>query len=406
MFYIIVSTVLAGAIMRVLCVLILHFPLICEIRRHPSIKGRPAIVTYASGFQKLVMDYSPELEGLQRNMPLQQAFARHGEVELLQADILYYRTVFNRVLDELEEISPLVEGTDLDQAYIGLDGLHLLYPNDEAVINAVREAIPEDFAPQMGIAENKFLAYLAALYSSPDSYQILSGDAGAFLRDFPCDVLPVSLKSKNRLHDFGMHTLGQVATLPPGPFQAQFGLEGRKIIDLARGHDDTPLYPRFIEELIEESVMLPSVTVSLEAILLAVESLLVRIFAKVSAKGLGIRKLALWTRSWNSEQWERAIQFKELAMDMRTTIPRIKRVLEYFPQPGPAEQVGVKITRFGYLRGRQKSLFSEIRAKDHLAEDIQQLELRLGSPQVYKVKEVEPWSRIPERRYALAPADR
>jgi DNA polymerase-4 len=37
------------------------------------------------------------------------------------------------------------------------------------------------------------------------------------------------------------------------------------------------------------------------------------------------------------------------------------------------------------------------------SEALKQLEFRLGSPQVFKVKEVEPWSRITERSYALKP---
>lgn len=73
--------------MKILCVLLPHFPLRYEIRRHPELAARPAIVTYTEGSQKLVLDYSPELEDLQRNMPLQQALARHGEAELIQADI-------------------------------------------------------------------------------------------------------------------------------------------------------------------------------------------------------------------------------------------------------------------------------------------------------------------------------
>ena len=93
-------------------------------------------------------------------------------------------------------------------------------------------------------------------------------------------------------------------------------------------------------------------------------------------------------------------------MDVRSAVSRIKRILENYPQPGPVEQAGIKITGLGYPRGRQKSLFREVRAKDHLAEDIKQLELKLGNPQVYTVKEVEPWSRIPERRYALTPTNR
>ena len=93
-------------------------------------------------------------------------------------------------------------------------------------------------------------------------------------------------------------------------------------------------------------------------------------------------------------------------MDIKTVINRIKRVMEEYPQPGPVEQIGLNISRLGYPGGRQKSLLREIRSQDHLMEDIRQLELRLGNPQVYRVKEVEPWSRIPERRYVLAPTNR
>jgi len=392
--------------MKILCALMPHFPLMCEVMRSPFIKGQPVIMTYTSGSAKLVLDWSPELDGLLKDMPLQQALARHGQAELIPADIPCYRSVFNGVLGALEGVSPLVEGAELGCAYVGVDGLHLIYPDDEALIDAVRKALPESFEVQIGIAANKFLAYLAARSCSPGGRMVLNGNVAGFLRNLSCDVLPISVKSKGKLRAFGLHTLGQVAALPPGPVQAQFGPEGRRIRDLARGQDDTPLHPRMMEQVIDENATLPSVTVSLDAILLAAESLLSNVFTTVADKGLGIRSLTLWTRTWNTEQWERTVQFKEPAMEMKSALARIKRVLEDYPQPGPVEQVGVKINRLGYPQGRQRSLFSKIRAKDHLMEDIRQLELRLGNPQVYKVKEVEPWSRIPERRYALTPTGR
>jgi DNA polymerase IV len=391
--------------MRILCVLLPHFPWRCELRRQPDLAGRPSIVTYTEGSQKLVTDFSPDLDGLQPDMPLQQALALHGQVELLLADIQYYGTVFNEILDALEQLSPLVEGADPGCIYIGAGGLQLIYPDDDALVAAVRGAVT-DFAPLIGIAANKFLASLAARYSPPGDYKVLNGNVDAFLRDLSCDILPVSIKSRGKLRDFGLATLGQVATLPPGPFQSQFGPEGKKIWGLSGGDDATPLYPRFMEEVIEESTVMPSVTVSLDAILVAAESLLAGIFAGHALKGRGIRSLTLWTRSWNAERWERTINFKDPAMEVRSAVSRIKRILEDYPQPGPVEQAGIKINGLGYPRGRQKSLFSDLRAKEHLAEDIKQLELRLGNPQVYSVKEVEPWSRIPERRYALTPTNR
>jgi DNA polymerase-4 len=155
------------------------------------------------------------------------------------------------------------------------------------------------------------------------------------------------MESKSKLHDFGVHTLGQVAALPLGPVQAQFGPEGKRIWELARGHDDTPLYPRMMAENIEESVLLTLATVSLDAILVSVETLLSRVFIRIGPRGMGIRSLNLWTRSYSLGHWERSVRFKDAAMDIKTVISRVKRVLEDYPQPGPVEQVGVRITGLG-----------------------------------------------------------
>ena len=393
--------------MKILCVLLPHFPWRCEVRKNPVIRDRPAVIIRATGSHRLVLDFSPELDSLQPGMPLQPALARYGDAELLQANVPYYRAAFNEILASLEQRSPLVEGAELGCAYVGGDGLHLIYPDDDALLQAMREAIPEVFVPQIGIAGNKFLAYLATRRSPPGGHRVLTGsDVASFLNDLPSDVLPVSPKAKSRLHDFGIHTLGQAAALPPGPLQSQFGPEGLRIRELARGHDDTPLYPRMLEETIEESTTLASVTVSLEAILVALEMMLSRVFGKIGPLEMGIRRLTLWTHTWNAENWERTVQFKEPAMDIKSALGRLKRVLEDYPQPGPVEQLGLSITRLGYPRARQRNLFSDVRAREHLMNDIRQLEFRLGNPQVFTVKEVEPWSRIPERRYALTPANR
>ena len=389
--------------MKILCVLLPHFPINCEKLRHHDLTERPLIITAAAGSQKLVLDYSPELKNLQREMPLQQALSLQAEAELIHADIPYYCSVFNGILDALEKRSPLVEGADLGDIYIGLDGLQLIYEDDEVLVKAVHTAVPNVFDAHIGIAEDKFPAYLAAWHSPSGSYKALTGDLAAFLNDLTCDLLPVSLKTKEKLHSFGLHKLGQVAALTPGPLQAQFGPEGRRIWELANGHDDTPLYPRLTEETIEESTTLSSMTASLDVIMVSIEAMLSRAFVRFEAKGMGIRSVNLWTRTWLREHWEKNIQFKEPALNTKAALSRIKLIMENSPQPGPVEQLGMKITGLGRPNGRQKSLLSDVRAKDNLLDDVKQLEFRLGGTQLYKIKEIEPWSRIPERRYALIP---
>jgi len=362
-----------------------------------------AVVTYATGSQKLILDYSPDVQGLQKGMPLQQALCVHGDIAVLHADVPHYWAMFNGILDKLETRSPLVEGTELGCVYIGVDGLQSIYPTEDILVRAVREVIPNILDARMGIANGKFQSYLAALYAPAGGYKTLSGNTSAFLKDLSCDVLPVSGKITGKLHEFGLHTLGQVRELLIGPLQAQFGPEGKRISELADGNDDTPLYPRLSEETIEESTTLPSITVFQEVLLMTLESMLVRAFIRLTPRGMGISRLNLWTKSWVSEHWEHNIQFKEPAMNVKTAMSRIKVVMENIPQPGPVEQLGIKITGMGRQSGRQKSLFSDIRAQDHLLSDIRQMEFRLGGPQLFKIKEVEPWSIIPERRRALIP---
>jgi DNA polymerase-4 len=115
---------------------------------------------------------------------------------------------------------------------------------------------------------------------------------------------------------------------------------------------------------------------------------------------MGIQIINLWTRSWMGEHWEQVIRCKEPAMNTRDAISRIRSVMENTPQPGPVEQMGMKITGMNRTHGKQKSLLS---AEEYLLDDIRRLEMRLGAPQLFQVKELEPWSRIPERRYTLHP---
>ena len=90
--------------MRLLCVLLPHFPLNCEILRRRDMNHRRAAVIRpndGTAGSRVVLDFSPELKGLQTGMPLQQVLSLHADIALLDADFLYYRAVFDEMLDAL-----------------------------------------------------------------------------------------------------------------------------------------------------------------------------------------------------------------------------------------------------------------------------------------------------------------
>jgi len=389
--------------MNILCILLPNFPLMCELIRHPDIKKHPVLIFDSTSSRRILFDFSPNLGGLVAGMTLERAIAMYGNAIIISADHPYYRDTFEQTLDCLQKISPSVEGGTIGTIYIETKGLELLYPEKEDLARAAREAICTDFEIRMGQAEGKFPAYLAAIYSQPGGYTALNDDLKDFLRDIPSHQLPISAKNKEKLISFGLTTLGQIAALPSSALEAQFGMEGKIIHRLANGYDDSPIIPRPHREVITENLELESATSLTQVMLAGFEYLLSRVFLTLTAQRLGISRLDINIHTINGEHQEKPIFFKSPAMEIKTVIKRINYALETWMQSGPVERLGIRVTGISCPLSRQKSFLPEVKSASHLLEEISQLEYKLGSPKVFKFKEVEPWSRIPERRHVLTP---
>ena len=208
-------------------------------------------------------------------------------------------------------------------------------------------------------------------------------------------------ETRARLHSFGLHTLGQVAGLPMGPIQAQFGSVGSIMWRLAQGMDDAPLDPLRPEEEVSASVLFPVPTASLEPLLMAIDGLLRRILAGPEMLGRSARAALLEGHILNKPSWQRRFVFKTPVSDRSSAYSVIKGSLDNLSLPGPFEEVRLTLKNLTGEVGRQESLFQEVRLRERLKDTIAQLIVSQGRNPIYHVREVEPWSRIPERRRAL-----
>ncbi|MBI4287318.1 MAG: hypothetical protein HY671_02680 [Chloroflexi bacterium] len=394
--------------MKIACVFIPHFPLSAEILRQSRCIGtdKSVILVNSHASRRVVLDFSSDLAGLTTGMPIQAALSRCKSVALIESDMPYYQDVFAHILESLEKVVPAVEDASLGNAYLDIGGLDEIYGGRDGLLKAILDVIPVAFKSQIGIAQGKFPAYVAATSAPACRGQAIEVDADArdFLKDYSVDVLPVSWKVIERLRSFGLEKLGQVAALPVGPLQAQFGKDGQEIWRLARGIDSRPLLPHRSAESIAEYLDFSAPTATLEVVLMAVESLLSRAFSRPLLTGRCVRWATLSGRTSNGLDWQRRIAFKEPAGSKARALFAIKSSLEPVTLPGPLEDLGLFLSGLAGEAGRQESLFLNIRQKQQLTEALQQLEARLGKkPPIFQVRSLETWSRIPERRQALTP---
>ena len=387
--------------MYVACVLVDHLPFKLESQRDPSLGTRQVVIFRRHGSQREVLDMSPGIPHLDSGMPLQEALARCKDTVPIEADMPCYQEAFDQILLRLGNWSPVVEAAGLGCAYVGLDGLEDTYGSEERLVNLLLQAVPRHWEPRLGVGHGKFPAYLAALRAAPGRAYKTPLQGREFLASFPVEVLPVSWGVKERLRSFGLDTLGKLADLSLGPLQAQFGPVGAMAWRLAQGVDHTPLDPQRPEEKVTASLAFSTPTVSLEPMLLAVEHLLGKLFARPEMRSRCARIALLEGHAPNSPAWQRRIVFKTPVSSRHSAYVVLKGALANITLPGPLEELRLTLKELTGEVGWQESLFQDVRQRQRLRQAIGQLKASQGRNPIYQVREVEPWSRIPERRRAL-----
>ena len=391
--------------MSIACVLVKHLPLKIELLRQPALRGKAVLVIEQSGTQKLVIDRSSLAHDTVVGMSLEKALALCPHATLIAADTSLYRERWSRIMDGLEQRSPIVEDADLGLAYVDLRGLEKLYGGEAKLLKAVVDAVPEIYRSQVGVAEGKFPAYAAALQAKPCRAVRVPEHAASFLAPLPVTHLPTSWKIKERFLDFGLNVIGSIAQLPFNTMQGEFGREGARLWRLANGQDDELLVPRRHEETFTCEVAFATPTASLPVIIVALEGLLTRAFTD-KLRGRFARVAFLEGHADNGSAWSKRIGFREPVGSRDRALFILRSRLENLALPGQLETLSLTLSGITGEGGRQEGLFPEMRHQALLDDAIRQLRARLGQrPPIYRVREVEPWSRIPERRRALVAYD-
>ncbi|HEV2398532.1 MAG TPA: DNA polymerase IV, partial [Candidatus Sulfotelmatobacter sp.] len=115
-----------------------------------------------------------------------------------------------------------------------------------------------------GIAPNKFLAKIASDWRKPDGlFVIQPAEVEGFLTPLPVGRIPgVGKVTEAKLARLGPHTVGELRARSLEELEHLFGRYGRRLYELTRGIDDTPVLPNrptqsvSAEDTFEEDVLL------------------------------------------------------------------------------------------------------------------------------------------------------
>ena len=411
-----------------LCLWLPTFELRLELVRAPELDGTSvALLSPETHARRTLWQVCERAwhAGVRPGQGLAQAIALCPSLTLLEPDPTHYDTAREEVLEALGTLSPVIQpDEERGKIFLGMSGLGRLHGSAQNQIHLVLQRLLDVLPPALvattraGMAPGTFGAWVAAVRARPGQPCVVADDPAElarFLEHCPVTSLPVDPATIERLERLGLSTLGQVARLPEGAMVAQFGAQGRDARAWARGERMDPVRPRFRPRPIRVTLDLPAPAGQLMVLNAALRRLLDRGLASPARRGRSIHTFRLIAQLEHKGSWGLEVVLRQPSAHAESLAFALRSKLELAPPPRAVTSLTLEFTGFAGA-AQQNDLFSRDErsgraAAGHqlaggkvpaaLRDAVRELKLRLGHSPLYRVVELDPWSRIPERRHAL-----
>jgi DNA polymerase-4/protein ImuB len=150
---------------------------------------------------------------------------------------------------------------------------------------------------------------------------------------------------------------------------------------------------------------LPAPATSRETLLIAITRLVLRAFDRAMLRNRHVRQARLRASLEGGQAWEQVTTLREPGGHKRL-IEALGYRVQSLVLPGPVEALTLELSGLIDATNYQEILpgFNSRRPRQ-IAEASRNLKHRFGTSGLYRVTEVEPWSRLPERRQVLIAYD-
>lgn len=222
----------------------------------PSLRRRPVAIAPLGADRAVVRAVSREAAALGVTRGMAVALARRvcPDLVVLPPEPRQWARAHRALHAILARVAPVIEPRGYGHAYLDITGTERLFgPAVDVARRLEREARAELGIPlAVGVAVNKLVSETAAAVvkreAGADIWPVAHGREAPFLAPEAVAVLPdVPTRVRERLDDYHLVRVGQVAAIGEQALQTAFGREGRTLHRHAHGIDLRPVIPPEIQ---------------------------------------------------------------------------------------------------------------------------------------------------------------
>jgi DNA polymerase-4 len=224
-----------------------------EQHDQPELAGRPLIVGWEGG-RGVVAAASYEVRrfGVHSAMPMRTALTLCPHAVCVRPRMARYQQVSRQVFAVFHEVTPLVQGLSLDEAFLDVTASLALLGGAVAIARRIKARIREctGLTASVGVAPNKLVAKIASDLNKPDGLTVVEPERVCEVLD-PLSVrrLPgLGRKTGAKVEAAGIATLGALRSAPDAVLWPLFGRYSGWMRERASGIDDRPVLPEVEEK--------------------------------------------------------------------------------------------------------------------------------------------------------------
>jgi len=346
---------------------------------NPSLSGRPVIVGGASNRGVVsAANYEARKFGVHSAMPIFQAKKKCPHGVFLPVRMDRYRDISYKVMNILDEFTPLIEQISIDEAFLDMSGTEKLSGIVEDIGSKIKGRIREvtSLTCSIGIAPNKFLAKVASDMNKPDGLTIISAEyAPRFIKNLPIKKVPgVGEKTLRSLQGIGVTKLGDVKRVSDQVFK-ELGKFGKRLLELSQGIDESKVIPYTESKSISSEDTLPVDTNDMEFLK---KQLLIQsenVGRRLRRKGLEGSTVTLKLKQDDFKQMTRSITFDKATQSSNLIYKQGLRLLKEFDTNVKFRLIGIGVTNLAHVKKmpEQLNLFEKPDSKGKSWEDVEKV---------------------------------
>ena len=264
----------------------------------PALRDRPVAVAPPGADRATLLALSREAReaGLERGTPVRLARKQCPDLIVIPPNPELYARASLALHGILKIYAPVIEPRGYGHAFLDLTGTEQLFgPAADVAERIRRESRSRLGLPlSIGVATNKLVSQAATTVAPVLMLEIPRGGEAQFLAPHPVRLLPdVPPKVRERLDDYQLDIIGEVAALTERQVTTVLNEAGRTLLARARGIDMRPVLPPEVRQQFQAAHTLATDTNDIGVLHPLLRRLSERIGRRLRQRQLVARRLSL-----------------------------------------------------------------------------------------------------------------